>query len=84
MPGADDIDVDVRPLDEYFQPVGEPMRLDTKHIAGGGFGAGKCLVFRPAGLRVQPGERYLVRIRYARATTFAFRYVVEFCEAVGR
>ncbi len=79
----DDVKITIHRLDAYFQPEGDALELNHLGIAGSGQGTGKCLVFRPVGLIVQPGVRYLLRVSFDGGKHEAYRYLVEFCEAIG-
>ncbi len=80
---ADDVRIDIRPLDDWWLPVGdESLQLDHLGVAGGGYGSGPCLVFRPVGLVVRPGARYLVEVRGDTGKTLRWRYVVAFCAPI--
>ena len=72
------LDIEVVRLDEYYQPRGEPLELDWKDMAGGGFGGSPCLVFRPVDLQVRPGLRYGVKVSLDGGKSVAFEYLVEF------
>lgn len=82
-PKQDELKVEIRALDEEFQPLGGALPLDHCAVAPSGYGGQSCLVFRPTGLRVEPGARYLAEISYDGGKTFAHRYVVEFCDPLG-
>jgi len=75
-----DVRVGVRPLDEDWVP-GNALELDHLAIAGGGYGPGQCLVFRPRGMKVAVGSRYLVEVSGDGGRTMLHRYVVAFCAA---
>lgn len=81
-PKADGLAVRVRELDVDYVPADEPLALDHCDVAAGGFGAGATIVFRPVGIVVQPGRRYLVEVSSDGGRTDDHRYVVEFCAAV--
>lgn len=72
--------VTVRHLDADWLPAGEPLALDHLAIAGGGYGTGQCLVFRPVGVRNVAGERFLVEVSTDGGKTVALRYVVALCD----
>lgn len=72
--------VTVRRLDGDWLPTDEPLALDHLGMAGGGYGTGQCLVFRPVGVRNVAGERFLVEVSTDSGKTVALRYVVAFCE----
>jgi hypothetical protein len=82
-PRADQLAARVRRLDEDWVPTGEPLALDWLNVAGGGYGGAPCAVFRPVGIEVRPGIRYLAELSVDGGRTFAWRYVVAFCEPVG-
>lgn len=78
VPKASDLRVEVRPLDEDFV-AGAPLDLNHLKVAADGYGSGPCLVFRPKGLSVKPGNAYRVDVSTDGGRTNAFRYVVGFC-----
>lgn len=82
-PKKDELRAEVQPLDGDYLPVGEPLALDWCAVAGDGFGGSPCVVFRPDGLVVEPGRRYLVSVSLDAGKTQAHRYLVEFCAAVA-
>lgn len=79
-PKLADVRVSIRPLDEDWI-AGDPLTLDHLKVADGGYGSGACLAFRPKGLVVSVGKRYLVEVSTDAGRSFAFRHVVAFCEA---
>ena len=79
-PKKEALRVVVRELDDEYLPTGEDLPLDHCDVAGGGYGGHPCLVFRPTGIRVEPGRRYLVRISYDGGKTDEHVYVVEFTD----
>jgi hypothetical protein len=75
------IEVAIYPLDERYVRSPDPLPLDYFGIAGGGFGTGECLIFRPASLGVAPGNRYWVEVREKdKPRPEALRWVVEFVD----
>lgn len=82
-PKKDELRAEVQPLDDDYLPLGEPLPLDWCSVAGGGYGGSACLVFRPAGIVVAPGRRYLVSVSYDSGKTNEHRYLVEFCAAAA-
>lgn len=83
VPKPDELQLAVRALDDEYLPAGEPLALDHAAVIGGGYGSGPCIVFRPVGIRVQPGQRYLVEVGSSNDKTPQFRYVIEFVPAIG-
>jgi hypothetical protein len=83
VPKRDELHVSVHQLDDEYLPTGEVLPLDWCAVAGGGFGGLQCLVFRPVGIAVEAGKRYLVEVSGDGGKTLAHRYVVEFCTALG-
>ena len=81
-PSKDKLKVLIFELDENYLKRGAPLQLDYRNVAGGGFGGGPCLLFRPVGLRVEPGRRYLAEVSVDGGNSVAHRYVVEFCEPI--
>jgi hypothetical protein len=81
-PKAEALRASIRPLDADYVP-GEPLELDTLHLAPDGFGTGTCIVFRAKNLLVAIGARYLVEVSIDAGKSPAHRYVVEFCEPVA-
>jgi hypothetical protein len=75
-----DVRARVRALDQDWIP-GNELALDHLDSIESGYGTGGCIVFRPAGLKVAPGARYLVEVSIDAGKTQAWRYVVAFCEA---
>lgn len=82
-PRREDLAIEVRELDGDYLPAGQPLPLDHCDLAGGGFGAGPTIAFRPTGIAVEPGRRYLVEVSTDGGKSVVHRYVVEFCTAVG-
>lgn len=78
-----DLSIEIFPLDEHYLVDGKALELDYVNVARSGYGTGSCLIFRPVGLDVTPGARYLARIRFAKGKKPEYEYVVEFCEGVG-
>ena len=83
VPNADDVEVRIRELDEHWVPAGEPLELNWKSVQKTDVGSGPCIIFRPVGLRANAGARYLAEISTDKGKSFAYRYVVAFCGAVG-
>jgi hypothetical protein len=81
LPAEKDLRVVVRALDGEYVAAGDPLALDFAKLAGGGFGSGPCLIFRPVGAAVEPGRRYSVEIAAAGEEP-VYRYVVEFVPPV--
>lgn len=73
----------VVPLDDDWLPNGDPLPLDWCAPAAGDFGGIPCLVFRPTGIDVRAGRKYLVEVSTDGGKTAAIRYVVAFCAPVG-
>jgi hypothetical protein len=76
--------VTIRALDADWVPTGDPLELDHRGIAEARQGTSSCLLFRPVGLRVEPGSSYLVEVSTDGGTSHAFRYVIAFCEPVQK
>ena len=83
-PRKKSIELMLHELDEYYQAKGEALPMDHSSLAPAAYGAGRCLIFRPQGLQVEVGRKYLLRVSFDAGKSEAFRYVVEFCEAVGK
>lgn len=82
-PDSDELVARVRRLDEHWVPEGEPLELDWLAMAGGGYGRSPCIVFRPVGIEVRPGARYLAEVSTDGGRSFDWRYVVAFCSPAG-
>lgn len=82
QPKKADLRMKIRVLDEDWV-AGLELTFDHQDAIGGGFGTGGCVVFRPVGLKVEEGARYLVEVSTDGGRTQAWKYVVAFCEAVG-
>lgn len=82
-PKKDELRVTIRRLDEHWLPIGDPLALDWLDVAADGYGTGACIVFRPVGLDVTPGAKWLCEVSVDGGKTLAWRYVVAFCEPVG-
>ncbi len=78
LPKEDEITIEIQPLGRFYLPEGEPLQIDFKHVDKGGYGAGPCLIFRPAGLRVEQGASYRCRVSFDGGKSAAFEYIVEF------
>jgi hypothetical protein len=74
--------VAVRTLDADYLPMDKELALDYRAVAKEGFGRGACVIFRAAGLQVEPGRRYLVEVSLDGGKSLAQRFVVEFCARV--
>lgn len=83
QPKRDQLKIEIFELDEQYMSAGQALALDHVGIARSGQGTGACLIFRPRGLRVQPGARYLARLSFDKGRSVAHEYLVEFCEAVA-
>lgn len=78
VPNGDELAVEIVALDDHYAPFGEPLELDYRAVAGGGFGGSACVVFRPVGLVVEPGQRYRCKLSFDGGKTNDLDYVVEF------
>lgn len=78
---GDEFEIEVVNLNDHYEPVGDPLELNWKDIAGGNYGQSPCIVFRPLGLRVRPGMRYAVKVSLDSGKTVAYEYLVEFVSA---
>ena len=74
-----DFEVSISAVDDYFQNSGDPLELNWKDVAGGEFGNGPAIVFRPNKVLVKPGLRYRVQVTWAGDEDPAFDYLIEFC-----
>ena len=74
------IDIAVTPLDERYLRAGPALPLENERAHGSGAGIPYCLIFRPRGLEVAHGKRYLVEIRMnkEKAARQNLRWLVEF------
>jgi len=52
----DELEISIQPLDQRYLPLGSPLSLDHLGLSEG------MLIFRPAGLSVEDGARYLVEL----------------------
>jgi hypothetical protein len=77
-PSADELTVEVTALDEHYLPLGEPLELDYRNAAGGGYGGSACVLFRPVGLEVEAGARYRCKLSLDGGKSIELDYVVEF------
>jgi hypothetical protein len=82
-PKKDELVVRITALDDDYLASGEPLRLDWCAVAGGGYGSAPCLVFRAPAIVVAPRSKYLVDVSTDGGKSSEYRYVVEFCDAVG-
>ncbi|MEY2746629.1 MAG: hypothetical protein RL112_1671 [Planctomycetota bacterium] len=81
-PRTEQLVVRVEPLDADWLVAGEPLELDHRAVAEGGYGGAPCIVFRAPRLRVEPGSACRVRASFDGGKTFAHDYIVAFCEPV--
>ncbi len=81
---ADSLEIRVVRLDEYFQEVGPPLELDWKSLSTEGFGGSPCIIFRPVGVKVNPGARYSVTLQWTKGKEPDHRYLVEFVAGPSR
>lgn len=56
QPKKEEVEVTIHALDDEYLPLGEPLELDHLDVVG------HLLIFRPVGLQVVPGSRYLCAI----------------------
>ncbi|MFO1050755.1 MAG: hypothetical protein U1F36_00905 [Planctomycetota bacterium] len=82
-PKKDDLRVRIRALDENFLPQGEPLAIDYLNVAGGGYGSGPCIVFKPVGLICEPDKVWLCEVSTDGGKSDEWRYVVAFCAPIG-
>lgn len=82
MPKKDRVVIRVFELDEHYVAADEPLEIDHLSIGDAGQGTGPCLIFRPSGLRVNVGRKYLCEVSLDGGKSNEFRYLVEFCAAV--
>jgi hypothetical protein len=75
----DDLKVDITALDDDWGPTGKPLDLDWCSPAAGGFGGLNYIVFRPVGIEVSIGAKYLVEVSTDGGKTKEYRYLVAFC-----
>ncbi|GDY00716.1 hypothetical protein LBMAG49_00450 [Planctomycetota bacterium] len=75
--------VHVQELDNDYLPTGELLPLDWCAMAGGNFGGASCIVFRPTGIAVEPGRKYLIDVSTDGGKTNDYHYLIELCAAVG-
>ena len=62
-------------------PAGKPFDLDYDAVDLAGYGIPNCIIFRPAGLKLTPGQAYLVDVAGLKSNNGrpgVLRYVVEF------
>lgn len=80
-PDITTIDITVTPLDERYLRAGAPLQLENERGLASGAGIPYCVIFRPRGLAVEPGKRYLVELRLnkEKATRQSLHWLVEFC-----
>jgi len=74
--------IKITPLDQQYLPTGGPLELDYLNVTTGGAGIPHVIIFRPAGLVVEPGRRYWVEVSYDKGKTPAHEYLVEFVDVV--
>lgn len=81
-PKLEALQIAVFKLDADYVATGEALPIDHLGITASGQGTGASIVFRPKGLRVTVGSRYLIEVRDAPRGKPRYRYLVEFCDAV--
>jgi uncharacterized protein YkwD len=79
---AKDFAPKVYQADDLGGRQGEPLKLDFKNVNTTGFGIPNCVIFRPAGASIAPGQRYIVELPgiapLAGGEPVTLRYEVEF------
>lgn len=77
---ANDYDVAIVPLDDDYNPAGEALKLNVKNLDLNGYGIANCLIWRPTGLKVEPGKKYKVDITLDKSDKAPahIQYFVEF------
>ncbi|MCA9001272.1 MAG: hypothetical protein KDB61_05075 [Planctomycetes bacterium] len=78
LPKESKIHITLQPLGEFYLPEGQPLKVDTLHVAGSGVGAGPALIFRSDNLEVAPGKRYRCQVQYDGDRAPTYDYLVEF------
>ncbi|MFT4513473.1 MAG: hypothetical protein ACI91B_002176 [Planctomycetota bacterium] len=81
-PKLEALKITVLELDDDYVVTGEALPIDHLGITTAGQGTGASIVFRPKGLRVATGSRYLIEVRDAPRGKPRYRYLVEFCDAI--
>lgn len=79
-PKLEELEVCVYRLDDWYVKAETPLEIDHLSLGEAGRGTGPIVIFRPAGLQLEPGRAYLAEIRFQRRKRPDFQYVVEFCE----
>ncbi len=81
------IHVAVYPLDGDYVRASAPLEADYFRVSNDPYGLPLCIIFRPKGVRVEPGAAYWVEIsglgpKSRRSAGPSFRYLVQFAPAV--
>jgi hypothetical protein len=79
-PSAFDIEATVTPLDDRYLREGPGLPIEHQKANDSGAGIPFCVIFRPVGLAVAPGARYLAEVKFQKdkAVRQSLRWVVEF------
>jgi hypothetical protein len=83
-PRAERVQVRIEELDEHWVRTGTVLELDHLGVDTSGVGTGPVIVFRPQGLRVEPGARYLAEVSTDGGKSVEYRWVVAFTAPVRR
>ena len=80
QPDMKSIKVSVREADDKGNPLGAALPLDVMRVSHTTNGVTNCIIFRPEGVEVSPGRRYLVEITgvVGVGRTGPITYLVEF------
>ncbi len=78
--------VNVYRLDRDYMPYGKPMKLNYKKCKKSGMGMRGICIFRPEGIKIEPGRRYWVEVNLGKQKKkdkkpLVEAYLVEFCSA---
>jgi len=79
-PDITSTEITVTPPDERYLRSGPPLAIENEKAQNSGFGVRYCLIFRPRGIVVAPGARYLVEIKFVKEKPArqSLRWLVEF------
>ena len=73
--------VEIQLAKNKIKPTGDALKMDYENLELSGFGISNCIIFRPGGFQMKPGQAYLVDVAGLKATNSrpaTLRYVVEF------